>query len=429
LARKVAKGLWAFVKWFVGTLCGVIAFVELAPRYEQLRLYGWSWLFLPLSSEEIIGIAAIAVGAVLIGWDILSRLRVHIGKRATVIQEPESQSTLIRDVKLDPRFEHVQVHVFWPRGQSVVIKRQDDFPQTKYVVNHRAKKAYGVGAYVWSLLVPYRQIEIHPETEWFPFYHRTIWCWKRHLKVVPLQATETDLLEGTNLMPLDSALLHLTIHYPRRTDTAASPTRPYYVANHSTNCAFWVPDHINALARQGRVQGARHDGEQALRDYFRTYGISPFERYPLDNELQYQTASSPSELTEEGAESVERMYEFATLRFDIRSTTDWIEIGLVDSTRVTIKNHNLLKGTVEPVEEPNSCHLRIDPLQPTFFVTATFEVYSGPLLVFLRKGDLGKVKVDILNKNGVLVFKIPETGKTAQKYNYKDFGFEFDDWD
>lgn len=82
----LAKGVWALIKWFVGTLCGVIAYVELAPRYEQLRSSGWSSVSLPLSSTDIIGITAIAVGAVLIGSDILSRLS---GRKQQADEEPQ----------------------------------------------------------------------------------------------------------------------------------------------------------------------------------------------------------------------------------------------------------------------------------------------------------------------------------------------------
>jgi hypothetical protein len=126
---------------------------------------------------------------------------------------------------------------------------------------------------------------------------------------------------------------------------------------------------------------------------------------------------------------VEREYRTATLKFRIWSNTDWIEIGLKSSTHVTIKNHNLSKGTVAPIEEPDSSYLRIDNPEQDVFVIATFEVYIGPLFPFTRKGDTGTLRVDVLNKNDKLLFRMPEYGKTAQKYNYKDFGFEFSDWD
>jgi len=129
-------------------------------------------------------------------------------------------------------------------------------------------------------------------------------------------------------------------------------------------------------------------------------------------------------------EIIERDYSTATLKLKIWSTTDWIEIGFIDSRDVEIKNHNLRKGTVQSVQEPNSSHLRIDRPDTAFSVTATFEVYSGDsLFVFTRKGDIGILRVHVLNKNDKLLFEIPEYGRTAQKYNYKDFGFQFNDWD
>ena len=127
---------------------------------------------------------------------------------------------------------------------------------------------------------------------------------------------------------------------------------------------------------------------------------------------------------------VERGYDIATLRFRIWSTTDWIEIGLVDSRHVTIKNHSLSKGNVKTVEEPNSSHLRIDQPDPEFVVTATFEVHSGPLFVFTRKGDYGTLKVDIFNKNNERIWEIPEYGKNDKKYNYcEQLGFDFNEYD
>jgi len=98
LARKVAKGIWTLVKWVVGTLCGIIAFLEFAPRYEQLKANGWSWFFqLPLSSSDIIGIAAITVALVLIGWDILSRLRARTSRK---VKLPETVSVALNAEKL-----------------------------------------------------------------------------------------------------------------------------------------------------------------------------------------------------------------------------------------------------------------------------------------------------------------------------------------
>jgi hypothetical protein len=132
---------------------------------------------------------------------------------------------------------------------------------------------------------------------------------------------------------------------------------------------------------------------------------------------------------------VDRWYGSATLKFKISTTTDWIEIGLSDSKQVTVNNHDLLKGTIQSIEEPNSSHLRIDlrgkPDEAiTFLVSATFEAYAGgPIFVFVRKGDHGTLRVDVLNENDKLLFEMPEYGRTAQKYNYKDFGFDFDYWD
>lgn len=147
---------------------------------------------------------------------------------------------------------------------------------------------------------------------------------------------------------------------------------------------------------------------------------TPFRGVQLEPQVEVEQDDLPP--------IVEREYDTATLKFKIWSNTDWIEIGLKSSTHVTIKNHNLSKGTVVPIEESDSSYLRIDNPDQEVSVIAAFEVYSGPLFVFLRKGDIGTLRVDVLNKNDKLLFRMPEYGKTSQKCNYKDFGFEFSDW-
>ena len=127
---------------------------------------------------------------------------------------------------------------------------------------------------------------------------------------------------------------------------------------------------------------------------------------------------------------VERQYSIATLKFRIWSTTNWIEIGLVDSRHVTIKNYDMGKGSIRSVDEPNNSHLRIEVPAAEISVTATFEVYSGPLFIFTRKGDYGTLKADVLSKNGEKIWEIPEYGTTDKKYNYLEQpGFDFNDWD
>jgi hypothetical protein len=110
-------------------------------------------------------------------------------------------STRILGARLDARLEHVHLHVFWPLRRIIThqpewIQRQGDFPRNKYLVDYKAKKAYSVGAYGWSLLVPDTRIEMHSETRWFPFYQR-FWCWKRGFTVIPHAASKADLLGDT----------------------------------------------------------------------------------------------------------------------------------------------------------------------------------------------------------------------------------------
>ena len=113
----------------------------------------------------------------------------------------ENQFTFVYPANLDHRFDHVIAHVFWPPRHILnhtTIKGRDDFPRVKCVVNYKTKKAYSFGAYVWSLFLPLRQIELHSEMKWFPFYLK-VWCWRKGFELIPLPATEADLLEGSTL--------------------------------------------------------------------------------------------------------------------------------------------------------------------------------------------------------------------------------------
>jgi len=149
----------------------------------------------------------------------------------------------------------------------------------------------------------------------------------------------------------------------------------------------------------------------------------------IDAFFEVESQQPVSVQMEHLAEVIEREYKMATLKLAVRSSTDWIEIGLIDSRHVTIKDHNMREGAIQSVEEPHSSHIRIDQSNAKFSVTATFEVYVGPLLIFTRKADRGTLRVDVLNKKDELIFTIPEYGTSDQKHNYKDVSFDFNDWD
>jgi hypothetical protein len=208
-------------------------------------------------------------------------------------KEPESQSTLILGVRLDPRLEHVQLHVFWRLRRVLThqpewIKRQDEFPRNKYIVNYKTKKAYSVGAYAWSLLVPYRQVEMHSETKWFPFYQR-FWCWKRGFTVIPHAATEADLLEGTESIPLAIPLVmktsdrgyapnraarldpklagvHALFFWPKKVSWQRGERNPYLNMPYSKVVikgmdAFWWGTYAEELFREGKIDHNNAEGD------------------------------------------------------------------------------------------------------------------------------------------------------------------------
>jgi hypothetical protein len=131
----------------------------------------------------------------------------------------------------------------------------------------------------------------------------------------------------------------------------------------------------------------------------------------------------------EGAEPVDRMYDTVTLKFKIRSNSDWIEVGLKDSQHITVKDHNVSKGKITWTEDPDNSYFHIDRPDAKVSVTATFVVYSGPLFVFVRKSDsTKKFNIRVFDRSGKFLHECEYFG-TSQKQNYKDFGFEFSNWD
>jgi hypothetical protein len=124
------------------------------------------------------------------------------------------------EARLDPRYEHVQLHVFWPLHYSIprlsrwlgytkdIYTESDLLEKLKvmYVINRKTKNAFSVGSYVWEeFLFPFKRIEMNSHTKWFPFYSN-LWLRKHGFHAGDV-ATPTDLLEGSNLMPLGSTSL------------------------------------------------------------------------------------------------------------------------------------------------------------------------------------------------------------------------------
>ncbi len=102
---------------------------------------------------------------------------------------------------------------------------------------------------------------------------------------------------------------------------------------------------------------------------------------------------------------IQLIYDTRVLNFYIQSTTNWFEVGLRNSRKLTIQKSLITKGTMLPLEQDADLagqYFRIrheDSLEVT--VTATFEFYSADfVVVVLRKGDQGVLTVQVLDENG-----------------------------
>jgi rubredoxin len=144
------------------------------------------------------------------------------------------------ETKLDPKYAHVQAHVFWPVYHSIPllsrwlgythdIITENDLPKVRYVINYRTKNAFNMGDHAYGLLVPLRLIEINSETKWFPFY-ADLWLRRHGFHWTGRAATPADLLEKSDLSE----------------STGLSPLR-LEIAN-CLNCGSkWVVEPLNPL--------------------------------------------------------------------------------------------------------------------------------------------------------------------------------------
>jgi hypothetical protein len=222
--------------------------------------------------------------------------------------------------------------------------------------------------------------------------------------------------------------------------------------NHKTKRAFWfATSTYKLLAPVQRINVCSEKKPflfSHLDQWCEKEGYEYFRRPATEADLLEGTESVPSRTfeevmdrlhaqsqlakdEEEGAETIERQYGTAELIFKIRSTTDWFDVGLVDSKHVTITDwkSDTTITPPRPTDDPNLSHIGVDHRfvsELELSVTAIFEVYQGDnVTVFLRKGNLGNLKVEVFDKNGNFLEGCDYKRNREQEDNYKEFGFAF----
>lgn len=89
---------------------------------------------------------------------------------------------------------------------------------------------------------------------------------------------------------------HLIIHWADLgMKNERYPTRPRFVLNLKTNCAYWIPAYVDNLWRERVVRGIEHETEARLYQWFRDEHIAVFGRLPIDNELSLDPSMPLSE--------------------------------------------------------------------------------------------------------------------------------------
>ena len=69
---------------------------------------------------------------------------------------------------------------------------------------------------------------------------------------------------------------HLTVQYSQKKDSpdSSSPSRPYFIVNLDANLAYYVSDLIAPYIKKKMFQWNAHDGEKALKKFFKDTGIT-----------------------------------------------------------------------------------------------------------------------------------------------------------
>jgi hypothetical protein len=146
-SKFVRRNLWSLIKWAVG----VIAFTELAARYHQWANAIWSLIVgLPIPSSDlfwgILGVATVAIGVVLIGSDIASRLRVKhdVAPRPRVKLDTRAYDFVIESTTdwFAIGIEHGQLEAILETdvSEGTIREGDPDLLETKFNVNQTSPK-------------------------------------------------------------------------------------------------------------------------------------------------------------------------------------------------------------------------------------------------------------------------------------------------
>jgi len=117
------------------------------------------------------------------------------------------------------------------------------------------------------------------------------------------------------------------------------------------------------------------------------------------------------------------------LSFKISSSTDWFGVGVVDSKGVNILAFRAPEGTdihFKEIPDPNLSYFRVDQKQSCeMLVDTVFDSHPGDqLIVFLRKGDYGNLKVEAFDWNRKHLGGHEYKG-TNQRWNYCEFKIKY----
>jgi hypothetical protein len=84
---------------------------------------------------------------------------------------------------------------------------------------------------------------------------------------------------GKKQKKLDPRFIHLTIHYSQRTDNpdTSNPAKPSYIVDNRTKQAYPLSSWLDPFIKQHLISYHPHDGETALKTYFKKNGIHPNE--------------------------------------------------------------------------------------------------------------------------------------------------------
>jgi hypothetical protein len=130
------------------------------------------------------------------------------------------------------------------------------------------------------------------------------------------------------------------------------------------------------------------------------------------------------------ADDTQQSYD-AALLFEITSSTDWFGVGVVDSKGVKVGEFKASEDAdvhYREIPDPNLSYFRVDERRASdtktkVFVSAGFDMVrpSGHQIIFLRKGDMGNLKVEVFNENRRRLGEYEYRGRPNERWNYCEF--------